>query len=82
MDHDNVSSNLAWKPKETAAGYLPDRLKYVLAVRYGDRLTDGIAFSNANIQYLKGLMDAGVEGTGQLIDLIDKHGEIIVFEEH
>lgn len=77
-----MSSDLAWKPIVPIEGYLPDKLKNVLRRRYGDSLTNGVTFSNDSIGYLEGLMDVGVDGAKELIELLQTYGEIVVFEEH
>lgn len=58
---------------------LSDQLKYALRKRY----TQGINgyMDEDEVSYLRGLVDGGVEDAQKLIDAIEKHGDIEVFEE-
>ncbi len=75
-----------WKPETTASGYLPDDLKRTISRRLWD--TDGscgggpVTVGRGDLSYLAGLRDAGVKGANDLIELINKHGAIVLWHEH
>jgi hypothetical protein len=74
-----MTMNLYWEPAQREPeGDLSDKLKFVLRKRCGG--TVDTVLSEMDIQYLNGLIDAGVEDAQQLIDAIEKHGSIRVFE--
>jgi hypothetical protein len=74
-----VSQTLKWRPRWQSGDTLSDQLKYALRKRY----TQGINgyMDEDEVSYLRGLVDGGVEDAQKLIDAIEKHGDIEVFEE-
>lgn len=70
-----MSQNLYYSLPSTAKP-LPDALKYALRKRRNSPCTMYIS----DIPYLQGLADAGVDGAQQLIELIERHEEVEVFE--
>lgn len=80
-----MSTSLMWKPATQAEGDLPDELKRVLSRKLWD--TDGSCgagnrtLSYEDISHLEGLKDDGVNGAAELIELIYKHNEIILWHE-
>lgn len=71
--------NLYWLPVSPKRGKgLPDKLKFVLRERFEYPVR--VEFDEHTIGYLQGLHDAGVEGAEELIEAIEKHGRIQVFE--
>jgi len=82
-----MSSTLLWRPAISQEGKsLPYELKRVISRRLWDTdgtIGDGTALvSNCDIPYLEGLRDSGIEGAAELIKLIAKHGEIVLWHEH
>jgi hypothetical protein len=81
-----MSSTLMWKPSGNAVGHLPDELKRAISRKLWD--TDGscggdVATVGAgDIDYLQGLQDGGVEGAAELIELIEKHGEVDLWHKY
>lgn len=68
-------------------GYsLPYELKRTLSRKLWD--TDGscgggnASMTEADIPYLEGLRDAGVKGAADLIEILRKHGAILLWHEH
>lgn len=61
-----------WEPGNRKAKTLPDALKFILRDKRG---VDGSRrkFDCGDIGYLNGLVDAGVEGAQELIDLIERY---------
>lgn len=70
-----MSSTLYWKPT-AAKGDLPDALKYKLREEY--QLPR--VFDAHDIPFLRGLKACGVDGADKLISLLEKYGELEVFE--
>ena len=70
-----MSANLKWEPAKREAGDLPDGLKFALRDKRGMfQSGDGRErFDESDLNYLRGLMDAGIEGAQELIELIEKH---------
>ena len=75
-----MSMNLYWRPVPTNKIGLDDALKFALRKRYGG-CVGGVTMDYNDIGYLNGLKDAGIDGAETLIDAIEKHDEIYVFEE-
>jgi len=76
-----MSSSLCWKPvvrndEET----LPDELKRVISKKLWG--TDGscggesVVVGSEIFGYLAGLMDSGIDGADELIELISTHGQV------
>ena len=80
-----MSSNLMWKPETQANGSLPYGLKRAISRRLWD--TDGscgggcATVDKDDIEFLKGLAAAKVDGASELINLINKHGRIVLWHE-
>jgi hypothetical protein len=82
-----VSSALMWRPIVPTQGrQLPFALKKTLSRKLWG--TDGscgggeAVMTSADIPYLEGLRDAGVDGAEQLIDIINKHVMVALWHEH
>ena len=74
-----MSTNLYWKPLDTEHYNLSDKLKFAIRKKY-----DGFVKTKLNISdidYLQGLSDAGISDAESVIKAIQKHGEILLFEE-
>lgn len=69
-----MSTTLKWRPIKGGRS-LPYALKRVLADQ-----TLGV-WKYSSIEYLRGLRDAKVEGAQELIDALEKHGEVELFLE-
>jgi hypothetical protein len=79
--NERMTTNLYWRPKATKknnAGQ-DSELKWALQKRYGCPINKIIGVSM--IDYLQGLADGHVSGAQELIDAIEKHDEIELFEE-
>lgn len=80
-----MSTNLMWKPKTQSNGSLSKQLKKVISRRLWN--TDGscgggvATVNETDIEYLNGLLDAGIEDAEELIDLINQYGEIELWHE-
>lgn len=70
-----MSSTLYWhlKPKTK---HLPDELKQILSRSYD--LWKEREFSGSDLEYLRGLHDAGIKGAEELIELIERHDSIFL----
>lgn len=75
-----MSSSLEWEPRNRERESLPDELKFVLRKRYGEPVSSII--DDSDLAYLAGLRDAGIEGAEDLIEAINKYGEIHVKEHY
>jgi len=77
-----MSSNLYWRPKNTGQKLLSDELKHALknVDPYGQRVNR--EFGEEDIDLLRGMLAAGIEDAGKLIEAIEKHGAIEVSEEY
>jgi hypothetical protein len=76
-----MSSNLYWEPTQRPKKDLPDALKFALRKRASDGHVEMVMDTN-DLQYLYGLRDAGVKGADDLIEAIQKHGEVRVWEQY
>jgi len=80
-----MSTNLMWKPKATSHGSFSKELKRVISRRLWD--TDGscgggiVTVNETDIEYIRGLSDAGILDACELVELIEKHGEIELWHE-
>lgn len=75
-----MSMSLYWLPVIHRDGkHLPDALKFALRKRHNGHVD--IVLTESSIGYLQGLSDAGVDGAETLIEALEVHGEIRVFEE-
>lgn len=82
-----MSSTLMWRPVVPVEGYsLPYELKKTLSRKLWD--TDGstgggeATMTENDIPYLEGLRDAGVKGAEKLIEILRKHGAIVLWHQH
>lgn len=74
-----MSSTLYWEPVQRKQKDLPDTLKYILQKKVGG--TVDTVMSGRDISYLRGLEDAGIKGATELIEAIEKHGQVVVHEQ-
>lgn len=81
-----MSTSLYWRPAPKdvpPADTLPSELKKALARRYwdhdGSMWADEREFDSADVPYLEGLRDAGLDGAAELIAAIKKHGRVEVW---
>ena len=76
--HRSMSATLIWRvPKK--GNSLPDALKFALRKRYSEGVH---TMTEHDLPYLEGLRDGGVDGAQVLIDAINKHDEIEVWEQY
>jgi hypothetical protein len=76
-----MSSSLAWRPRIVPQShYLPSALKFALREEYGDPVKK--IFTSNDIAFLRGLAVGKIDGAESLIELIEKHDEVEVFEEY
>jgi|TARA_Y100000310_G_scaffold269827_1_gene283299 hypothetical protein len=70
-----AKQQLRWKPTHAGIVELPDEL---LAVIKKGLLKQGykLVLTEANMLYLQGVADAGIDGAAELIAAIKKHKEI------
>ena len=76
-----MSTDLYWRPVSKDANILESHLKIVLR---NSGITSGIhpvKVGREKIDYLHGLKDAGIEGAEELIEIINKYGEVEIFED-
>ena len=69
-----MSVTLKWRPIKSGRS-LPNELKAVLADQ-----AEGV-WKRSSMEYLRGLADAEVKGAQELIDALEKHGEVELFLE-
>lgn len=77
-----MSTNLFWKPApvKPEGTSLPKTLKFAISKKYWDH--DGslsgcpILIDRTDYSYFEGLRDAGTEGASEILEAIDKYGEI------
>jgi len=75
-----MSTSLLWRPvrgSKTVPNY-GSALKNALREEYGD---GDKVLTMASVAFIRGLRAAEVDGAAALIELIEKHGEIVVWEE-
>ena len=74
-----MSQNLYWKPVVPNQGHdLPDALKYKLRDKY-DLYGSPSVLGMRDVGYLSGLADCGIEGASELMEAIEKNGEVEVY---
>lgn len=73
-----MSSNLYWRPVQSAKNDLPDSLKFALRKRF--HTLERLPLSYKELGYFQGLLDAGVEGAQEIIDAIEKYEQIELSE--
>lgn len=77
-----MSTSLYWQPAQPPSSRcMPDALKFVLRKRHGDGFDVTLTTEDADYGYVKGLIDAGVDGAESLMKALKKHGRIRVWEE-
>lgn len=72
-----MSTNLMWKPKGDGDCLSKD-LRRVICKKYGD---GEVTLDCSDIDYLEGLDHAGIEDADVLIEAINDHTEIIIWQE-
>ena len=82
-----TSTTLKWRPSQRSRNSLPDGLLRIfrgwlessneMNVQSAERCV-----SRDSLKYLEGLRDAGVDGAQQVIDLIEEHGEVVLYLEY
>lgn len=75
-----MSSDLTWEPARRKKQSLPTALKFALRKRFGEPVNSTL--SAGHIDYLMGLAHADVAGATELLEAIQKHGEVVVREEY
>jgi len=75
-----MSGSLVWEPAERKKRSLPRALKWALQKRYGG--DPNVVMGEGHRDYLRGLIDGGVEGAQELLDAIDKHGDVQLSVEY
>jgi hypothetical protein len=75
-----MSTTLHWKPKITEGQSLSKELKFALSRKLAG-LTS-IDMGREDIPYLFGLLDAGLADAEDLIDAIEQHGEITLWDSY
>ena len=77
-----MSSNLYWEPKERKRNALSIEIKAALRKHWGGcgDLT-GSELERRDLDYLKGLRDAGIDGLDNLIAGIERYGAVELVEE-
>jgi hypothetical protein len=80
-----MSTTAYWKPIVPKKGKcLSDTIKRQIARRYMDHdgsLSGSVILDSTHNDWLQGLLDAGVDDAGILLDAIAKHSEIEVWLE-
>lgn len=74
-----MTSNLYWEPAVRDKKRLSVELKLVLRERLPNGLN--VTMDEKDLPYLNGLVDANCAGAQELIDAIEKYGEINLMEE-
>ena len=76
-----MSTGLYWEPTRPTKGkHLSDQLKFALRNRH-DEIWVKMNLDTADLSYLEGLRDAGINDAINLIDAINKYGSIKLWEE-
>lgn len=75
-----MSRTIFWAPKIIAKDIVPYKLAEILNKRYVS--LNGLNLSEKDLEWLQGIMDAGVEEAGLLIDAIKSHKNILLSEEY
>jgi hypothetical protein len=75
-----MSSTLHWKLKITEGQSLSKELKFALSRKLAG--LPSIDMGREDIPYLFGLLDAGIADAEDLIDAIEQHGEITLWESY
>lgn len=74
-----MSQSLYWKPVVPQEGNdLPDALKFKLRDKY-DLDANPSVLGMRDVGYLSGLADCHIDGASELMEAIEKHGEVEVY---
>jgi len=76
-----MGSTLKVEPMNRTKKSLPDDLKFILRKKLGGRTVLNHRMDEADIPYLKGLVDCEVKGAFDLIEMIEKYDEVVIDEE-
>lgn len=72
-----MSTNLYWQRKQPVKGQIAgDRLKHILREKFTRLETGAIEMNSADMCYLAGLRDAGVEDAEKLMQAIERYGTL------
>ena len=71
-----MSATLKWRPA-TQGRTLPDALRF--ALERSERSKSQTVFDAADIPYFQGPADAGVDGAKSILEAIDKHDVVELF---
>lgn len=74
-----MSATLYWKPVSKENNSLSDELKFALRKKYN---AAKVVMGYGEIPYLEGLLHAGIEDAKDLIDAIEQHEEVEVWESY
>lgn len=77
-----IRSTLYWRPKAAQGFTLPDPIKVALRERYGaygDIVHNKLG--KLDLNYLRELNDAGIEGAKQLVEAVEEHGVVLLDED-
>lgn len=72
-----MSSTLTWRPEKNE-GILPHELKVVLEKRMQLASSNGSKVDEHDIKYFEALADANIPGAKEVLELVKKHGAIIL----
>ncbi len=73
-----MSTNLYWEPLPVLGESLPDSLKFILREKVGWPVSLHVTESWRG--YFDGLASAKVDGAKEVLELLDKYGEIRLME--
>lgn len=73
-----MGMSLVFEPVKKRYTVLSDELKRIFLAKHNG-MEQLVILDYRDVDYIKGLMDAGVEDADRLISAIEKHGEIRVF---
>lgn len=59
--------------------FLSDNLKYILKEKFDLSTGDVVRLNHLNIEYLRGLADANVDGAKTLVNAIEKYQDIEIY---
>lgn len=76
-----MSATLCWRPVVKNRKTLPDALKFVLRDKRGQG-SEKNTYDHSDFPYLRGLVDAEVDGAQELIAAIEQHEEVEVWLEY
>lgn len=76
-----MSSTLYWRLPDKGKS-LPDELKRVLGKSYNTMDGETEFNKEYDLSYIRGLVDAGIDGALEIHDALVKHDTIILWVEH